>query len=290
MLKKYRGRKPIRSISVDDLIKAADEWDKRYLEVTIRSLELYDRDQLQTLQEKFLSKRCKDEFNQVNPYSKRLWLSELLKEFLAAHRILHGRSWQEAFDRGKVGCVFATFTHRGWSCSDRDIQFDLKAAKQKIRNALVGCNFVACFEAAVYKNEQYDDGKLISFHCHALAWSNSEAYLRRLQRRIKPRFKPILGNKSGVRFDSRKSETSLANSLLYMGKMPVMGKRTYPKRGGRTGQRNSKIMFRSRKNLFHALKKNKTFDFWLAGGEGGRILRRSKNRLVEKYRQDYRSA
>jgi hypothetical protein len=82
-----------------------------------------------------------------------------------------------------------TFTHKEWACADNNIQFNIGRAKQMVRNALMGTDFIGCFEAAVYNNEERETdgvvGKLISFHCHAISWASSYSLLSRLRSRFK---------------------------------------------------------------------------------------------------------
>jgi hypothetical protein len=200
---------------------------------------------------------------------------------------LFGRSWQKDLKYRKVACGFITLTHEEWACADVNIQFDLKRAKQQVRAAFAKTNFVASFDVAPYKNENWqtegETGKLICFHCHAIVWSGSLSGLRRLQNKIQGRFKPILGKSRGVHMKALKTESDLAGTLTYMAKMPVLGKRTVPK-NGKTTQRDANVSFRTRRELFHALKDYSTFDFWLAGGEGTAILRRPRNRLKAEYK------
>jgi hypothetical protein len=275
-------------LSVDELIKRAEEWDKRYLTATVHSLELYDGDDADDLQRQFLSKRSKGAFKLTNPYAKRLWLPKLMDSFLKSRQRFYGRSWEEDLRSGKVVCALVTFTHEGWACADTNIQFDLGAAKKKVRNALAGLDYIANFEPAVYKNENWltngVEGKLISFHCHAVVWVGSASSMYRLASRIHPRFRPILGNGRGVHTKMIRSEVELANTIPYLAKLPAMGKRTELTKTRKKRQCNSKMTFSSRRNLFHALKGHSTFDTWLAGGEGVRILREPRVELQRKYK------
>ena len=147
---------------------------------------------------------------------------------------------------------------------------------------MAGTNFVACFEAVVYRNEYwYTDGtrgNLVSFHCHAIVWMGSLSGLRRLKQRIEGRFKPILSD-SGVQVSKMKS---VASALAYMAKLPVLGKRTVRKRSGKIGQEDTTISYRSRRNLFHAFKDYGTFDLWLGGKDGARALRSARQSAKDK--------
>lgn len=289
----FRKRKQRRRVTLEQLISQAEEWDRKYLDVVVHSLEVYDSESRGQIVHDFLSRRNRGAFNLTNPHSKRLWLPELLKSFLYWRRKRYGRSWQSDLEDGQVACALVTLTHQDWACADTNIQFDLQRAKQKVRNALAGTNFIACFEAAPYKNETWvtdgEIGKLICFHCHAIAWPKRWSDLDRLREYIKPRFTPILGNPSGIRIDRLKAEDDLQRALRYMTKMPFLGYGTITNGQGKKTQRSSKITFHSRRQLFHALKQHSLFDFWLGGGEGTHILREPRNRLKKKYKPATRS-
>ena len=284
---KKRVPKKRKLITIDELIKKADEWDKTWLEVTVHALEIHDRDEVDELRREFLSHKNRGAFHLTNHHSKRLWVTALLQSFLNSRSKLYGRGWQDDLQYRKVACALITFTHKGWACADTNIQFDLKRAKQKVRAALAKTNFIANFEAAPYRDEKWEtggeSGKLISFHCHAIAWSGSLSGLRRLQKRIQGRFKPLLGKERGVHLKELPTENDLAGTVVYLAKMPVLGKRIVPTNGRRI-QRDSRVTFSTRRQLFHALKDYSTFDFWLAGGEGKAILRRPRNKLKKQYR------
>jgi hypothetical protein len=288
---KFKKIKPV--LTLDELIRRAEEWDSRYLEATVHALELYDRADVYDLEREFLSKRNRGAFKLTNPHSKRLWIPKLIESFLNSRQQRHGRSWDEDLRDSKVAVGFVTFTHRAWACADSNIRFDFKRAKQKVRNALAGTSFIANFEAAVYRNEPWviggKEGKLICFHCHALVWAGSLSGLRRLQQRIQGRFDPMLGNENGVHLREVHDEDELARSLVYLTKVPTLGYRTTKTKSGKKRQAHAKMTFSSRRNLFHALKDRSTFDFWLAGGEGRRVLSIPRSQLRKKYKPAHSS-
>ena len=152
-----------------------------------------------------------------------------------------------------------------------------------VRNALMGTDFIGCFEAAVYNNEEWETdgvvGKLISFHCHAISWASSYSLLSRLRSRIKGRFEPILGNRFGVRFAKLKTEKDLVTAVAYIAKMPTLGYRTFKRENGKKRQESSKLSFKSRHHLFTALKKYDLFKFWLSGGDGVKAIRAARAKL-----------
>ena len=157
----------------------AENWDDKYSKAVVHAVELYENpdDLVQTI-EKFLGKKSRGAFRSTNPYSKQLWLRSLIKAFIKSYirqrpdGDSHIKHFSDCFDDPLVACAMVTFTHRGWICSDRNIQFDLEKAKQKVRNALVGCNHISAFEVAYYTNENWItdgiEGRLVSFHCHSL--------------------------------------------------------------------------------------------------------------------------
>lgn len=270
----------------DELIKAAEQFDQRYLEFTVHALEVHQPEERDELVKKFLSKRATDEFCLANPHSKRLFLGELLQSMLR-HAPRLGRR-DPSHDDLREACALVTIVHRDWARADCDAEFDIKTAKRKIRNALAGTGFIARFEAEMYKNEFWERsgrrGKLISFHCHAIVWSSSRSGLRRLQRKIQGRFTPILSKKRGVHMKDIDDQSELAASLVYISKLPSKGKRTVPN-GSRKTQAPCRISLRTRLHLFNEMKKHKIFDYWLAGGAGARILSEAKSATLRQSRK-----
>jgi len=188
-------------------------------------------------------------------------------------------------NRGLVACALVTFTDENWACPDTAIEFDLNRAKQKVRNALKGLSYVAAFEAAHYTNEEWEKngkrGKLVSFHCHAVVWATHKSQLARRRFRIKPRFRPILGNKTGVRFDVLKKADDLCRAIRYQAKMPARGYRTVAQASGKKTQTSAKLSYLARYRLFTALAQYDLLDFWLAGGEGKWIFHSARKNLAE---------
>lgn len=289
--KKNRRGGKYKPVSLDELIKDADGYDQRYADIIVHSLELYDSDQRHHLAQKFLSRKNRGAFHATNRHSKRLWIAALMDEFTSLQPREHGRSWQQALDT-KVACALVTLIHEDWACVDTNIEFDLGKAKQKIRNALAGTNFICRIEAAPYLNEKCEIngvvGNLISFHGHAITWGGSRSSLDRVRSRIQQRFRPIpiLGNESGVQFKALKNEGDIVAALVYAGKMPLFGKQTMVSADGKKTQRDTnKISYKTHRALFHALKKHDLFKFWLSGGrEASSILRNARNRLKEKHK------
>jgi hypothetical protein len=279
---------------IDEFVAEANKWDDLYLHFTIHAVELYhDQSQVREIILEFLGRKNRAEFKLTNPFSKRIWLRELLSAFLSdpkrpktKHEKEYGRvGMLTGLKRGLVACALVTFTDENWACPDTAIEFDLNRAKQKVRNALNGLSFVAAFEAAHYVNEEWEKngkrGKLVSFHCHAVVWATHKSQLARRRFRIKPRFRAILGNKSGVRFDVLKKADDLCKAIRYQAKMPARGYRTVAQANGKKTQKVANLSYAQRYRLFTALAHYDLLDFWLAGGEGRWIFRSARKSLAE---------
>ena len=273
-------------LDVDEFVAEARKWDDLYLYSTIHAVELYERPyQVKQVIQEFLTGKSLGDFKATNPFAKRIWLKELLIAFYGHECNSKSQAQDEdeggrfplmaGLKEGRVVCALVTFTDESWACPDTHIEFDLSRAKQKVRNALNGLSYVAAFEAACYVNEKWEkagkEGNLVSFHCHTVVWATSRAQLSRRRTRIKPRFRPILGNKSGVRFDALKKAEDVCKALRYQAKMPALGYRTDRVGWGKKRQRSAKLSYRSRYLLFQALQPYDLLDFWLSK------RRRSKN-------------
>jgi hypothetical protein len=285
--KSRRYRKLFGPVNIDELIQKAEEYDDLYLEVITHSVELYS-DRADEVIEEFLSRKNRGAFSLTNPHSKRIWLVELLNRFLAEHRQRAGTKWRDA-ERDQAAFALVTLIHKGWACSQNNIQFDLARAKQKVRNALAGTNFIANFDAALYTNEDWKTdgvlGKLVSFHCHAVVWAKNYTALERLRSSIRPRFEPILDKSNGAHFKALKTVDDAAGALTYQSKMPFLGYCTkVDAKGKKTQFSTPKLTFLSRWHLFEELNKYSLFDFSLGGGAGAHILRTARNRLKSKYK------
>ena len=168
-------------------LRVSDKWDREYY--TALSSAIIQRKGLKhgsRLINKYLSRERRLDFNLVNPHSRKIMRRELLIAASALERRLY---------RPGTVVMLASFVDRAWACCDRSITFDLHAAKQKVRNALAGMNYIAVFEPAVYPDLEFelDDktGDLISFHCHSLWWDTSESKIRRQKKNIKERFEHV---------------------------------------------------------------------------------------------------
>jgi hypothetical protein len=285
------------NVEVDEIVAGARKWDDIYLKSTVHAVELYEDPYVvkQVIQQ-FLSGRNKGGFKLTNPWSKRIWLRELLIAFYGRDSNYRGREegrfpLMAGLKEGRVVCALVTFTDEGWACPDTAIEFDLARAKQKVRNALTGLSFVAAFEAAHYVNEKCEknrkQGNLISFHCHAVVWATHYSQLTRRRKRIKPRFRPILGSKTGVRFDALRKAEDVCKAVRYQAKMPARGYRTVARTNGKKTQKMADLSYRQRFRLFKALQQYDLLDFWLAGGEGKTIFGAARKKLAGHRRRHH---
>jgi hypothetical protein len=296
-------------VDVDEIVAGTRKWDDLYLGSTIHAVELYeDRRKVKQVIQEFLSGRNKRAFKLTNPSSKRAWLRELLIAFYSNDTWRKESGAQMPKDNpisypyierrvplmaglkeGRVVCALVTFIDESWACPDTAIEFDLTRAKQKVRNALTGLSFIATFEAAYYVNEKWKkygkEGNVISFHCHAVVWATHYSQLARRRKRIKPRFRPILGSKTGVRFDRLKKTDDVCRAVCYQAKMPARGYRTVVKPNGKKTQKAAKLSFWQRYQLFKGLQQYDLLDFWLAGGEGKTIFGAARKKLAEHRRK-----
>jgi hypothetical protein len=121
----------------------------------------------QTVQ-KYLGRGLRGEFNLVNPWARKTFRECVLAEIADLED-------PKIFTEGTV--MLATFAHRGWVCCDRAYEFDFVKAKQKVRNAFEGMDYIAVFEPAVYPESEWTTngttGCLVSFHC--TPWSGAPA-------------------------------------------------------------------------------------------------------------------
>ena len=88
----------------------------------------------------YLSQEKLADFNLVNPYARKVFREHLLME------VADVEGGQFA---GGGAVMLATFADHAWACCDRALNFDFDKAKQKIRNALSGMDYIAAIEAGV---------------------------------------------------------------------------------------------------------------------------------------------
>lgn len=281
-------RRSRRRLTIEECISRAIHYDRKYLDVTVHSIDLYDPQKKSELVHEFLSRENRGAFKATNPHSSRLLMAELLDAF-ANNLPKAGRD-----DEEMAPCALVTITHEAWTCADSNIDFDLRAAKKKARAALAATNYIACFEPGHYVNCYYRDlgssyygsadGRLVSFHCHAIVWASSRYKLDQLRKRLQRRFRPIPGNRSYINVSRLRTQEDAGRAVVYMSKAPYLGYTKTVKEGGATGQKTTaRIPHKARMRLFNEMSKYKTFDLWLAGGHGVAPLRDARNRLIAQY-------
>jgi hypothetical protein len=217
---------------------------------------------------KYLSQEKLAEFNLVNPYARKVFRKYLLMELADVE------GWQ--FPSGGA-IMLANFADHAWACCDRACKFDFDKAKQKIRNALSGMDYIAAFEAGVYPHTQWTTdgitGCLVSFHCHAVVWSTSKSVLRRHQKKIAARFKPVHeDDKKLPVLNNLKTMKDLLKAIRYFTKMTLEG---YRRKSSGT-QEHVPLDAGHHYRLFKFLRERSLFDAWLAGGKGTEVLRHAK--------------
>jgi hypothetical protein len=207
---------------LNQFLKSAEKWDRKYLKVATKAIAALspNGEIAERRIKKYLSKDRAEEFNLANSFSRAVFRRHLL---LAATELE-----DDLYQAGRV-VMMATFVDQGWAFPDHEIGFDFKAAKQKIRNAFFGMDYIGAFEPAVYPNEKWQTesgtGSLVSFHAHVIVWSTSESKLRRHKAKIAKRFTPLAGDEalSFPRLDNLKTLLEFRKSLRYAAKMPVEG-------------------------------------------------------------------
>lgn len=277
-----------KALSVDAVLRRAKRWDGRYLRVTLHAVEVSDADddRKAELIDEFLSYSNRHAFKATNPFSKQMFLPAVLDALLKDQERLGRRTWgreyAERHEADDIVFAMVTFSDVGWACSDRDIEFDLGAAKQKVRNALRGVDFLARFEAAHYVNEYHVvdgvKGNLILFHCHALVWASSHSKLKRMRQQMHARFKPVAWAKTGMRLQ-RVPVEDVPRVVGYIAKMHTLGYRHLTD-GKSNRQDHAAVRPGSRYRFFSHMRQHSLFDFWFAGGEGKVPLRKARKHLV----------
>lgn len=278
-------RKPV---CMETLFDEALKYDERYLEAAVHAVELYDSyDQARERIREFLSRKSRWDFKATNLYSKQIWFHGLIGSYLNSN-LRDMRPEGEREDEPRFKCGMITFTHGDWVCADVDFKFDLEKAKQKVRNALAGMTFIACFEAAYYVNEKVTKngktGNLVSFHYHAIVWASSTFRLKKVRMFSKSRFKPILRCKSAVRLDVIKSAEDVCGTIRYMTKMPFYGYRTVVE-NGKTKQKKAHLSDRQKYKIISAMGAYDMIDLWLAGGKGAELLAGTKISINRRRRE-----
>jgi hypothetical protein len=226
--------------------------------------------------QKYLSDDRLGDFNLVNPYPRKVFRKHLLLEVAD----LENPTITAA---GVV--MLATFADREWACCDRAYDFDFGKARQKVRNAFAGMDFIAVIEAGVYPESKWTTGKtsgcLVSFHCHAMVWSTSKSKLRRHKQAIAARFEPVFEGETTTYpvLNDLKAIADVLRVLRYMSKLPLEGYRK-ERKGGKVSQEHAELEAGHHYRLFKFLRVRSLFDAWFAGGEGSAILRQVRRKIT----------
>ncbi len=271
-------------MNLEKFLNPSGNWDSKYRKSLIAAIRQYQPERADAIIQRYLSRKRRAEFNMVNTYSRQIFRWELL----AMATNLDTNLFQPDLVR-----MLATFTPRDWAHCDRDITFDYDTAKQKLRNAFTGMNFIGVIEPAYYPKVEWERdgrvGRLISFHAHVLVWDTSESKLRRHQRKIRARFLPVdADDRSTPTLNLLKTLEDLAKVLRYCTKMPWEGydkkkkeNATEESGGGKRRpisieQRHVKLKAIHHYRLFNFLRKHTLFDAWLGGGNGAKLLRETR--------------
>lgn len=282
-------------MDLERFLKASENWDAKYRKAVIAAIRQYQPDRAEDIMARYLSRGRCAEFNWVNIYSRRIFRKELLQVVLDRA--------QKLFRPGIV-VMLASITDFDWACCDRNIQFDFRSTKQKIRNAFTGMNFIGVIEPAYYPRVPWmrDDqiGCLISFHAHLVVWDTSASKLRRHQREIRSRFTPVdPDDRSTPTLNLLKGLTDLMTVVRYSTKMPFEG---YDKKRGGAKDVGADSMDPDRSSgsvtqthtdlqpihhyrLFRFMRKHRLFDAWLGGGDGGKLLRDARKAALRVARR-----
>jgi hypothetical protein len=260
-------------------LKSAEKWDRKYLKVAKEAITALSPNEeiAERRIRKYLSKDRRDEFNLANSHSRALFRRHLL--------LVASELEDELYQSDRV-VMMATFVDQSWAFPDRKIGFDFKAAKQKVRNAFEGFDFIGAFEPAVYPDEELTTesgrGSLVSFHAHVIVWSTSESKLRRHQLKVAKRFTPLAGDEklSFPRLDKLKTTADFRTTLRYATKMPVDGYERVEE-NDEISQRHANLGNVHYYRLIGFLRHHTVFDAWFAGGEGSQILKSAKSQSIE---------
>jgi hypothetical protein len=283
-------------MDLEKCLNASDKWDTRYRKAVTAAIRQYQPDRADKIIQRYLAPARRAEFNWVNIYSRRIFRKELLKGALELAQNLF---------RPGTAVMLASIAEFDWACPDQNIQLDFRSAKQKIRNAFTGMNFIGVIEPAYYPRVPWirDDhiGCLISFHAHLVVWDTSVSKLRRHQREIRRLFTPVdPDDRSTPTLHLLKGLKDLMKVFRYSTKMPFEG---YDKKRGGAGDVDGEdAMDPDRKSssvtqfhtdlqpihhyrLFRFMRKYRLFDAWLGGGGGSDLLRETRKASVRAARE-----
>jgi hypothetical protein len=260
-------------------LKSAEKWDRKYLSAAKAAITALSPNEeiVERRIRKYLSEGRRDEFNLANPYSRALFRRHLLASASEFE--------DELYQPGRV-VMMATFVDQSWAFPDHEIEFDFEAAKQKVRNAFSGMDYIGAFEPAVYPDEKLTTesgtGSLVSFHAHVIVWSTSESKLRRHKSKIAERFTPLVGDEklSFPRLDKLKTTADFRTTLRYASKMPTKGYERVEE-NDEMSQRHASLENIHYYRFISFLRHHTIFEAWFAGGEGSEILKSAKSQSIE---------
>jgi hypothetical protein len=270
--------------NMNQFLRFSDKMDAEYIAALQAAIYHFEGQEIgaKTIS-KYLSQDRLANFNLVNPYSRKVFREHLLMEVAD----LEGLQFAAG---GAI--MLATFADRTWACCDRACNFDFAKAKQKIRNALSGMDYIAVIEAAVYPHTKWTtDGKtgcLVSFHCHAVVWDSSKSKVRRHKAKIAARFEPVHldDTKTFPVLNNLKTMKDLLKVIRYLTKMTLEGYRR--KSSGRKTIVQEHVCLNADHHyrLFKFLRGRSLFDAWLAGGKGTEVLRHAKKAATKSVRAE----
>jgi hypothetical protein len=251
--------------SLKGLLRTSLKWDQKYLKALVRSIHEHSRCPGADLA--FLFQQAPLECSVVCPRTRHAWRTRLL------NTIFH--SSDQIFGTGAV--MLATFIDREWAVCDQMLkQFDLDAAKQKVRNAMKGMNFIGVFEPAQYVNKQWKTkgriGNLVAFHCHMIVWDTSVSKLRRHKKAIADRFSPIDPGRSYPMLNNLRTLRNLLTVTRYLTKMPFEGYSSNARSNGSIALASAALDPAHHYTMFQHLKTYSVDDVWFAGGAGAWML------------------
>ncbi len=277
-------------MDLERFLRASEKWDAKYRKAVIAAIRQYQPDRAEDIIARYLSRERCAEFNWVNTYSRQIFRKELLTVTLGMVPKLF---------RPGIAVMLASITDFDWAYPDRNIQFDFRSAKQKIRNAFTGMNFIGVIEPAYYPRVPWmrdnRKGCLISFHAHLVVWDTSVSKLRRHQKEIRKRFTPVDPDGSSLILNLLKGVVDLMTVIRYATKMPFEG---YDKKRGGAGdvgagdsmdpdsssgsvtQIHTDLRPIHHYRLFTFMRKYRLFDAWLGGGDGSDLLRETRKASV----------
>ena len=264
---------------LSQFLQSAEKWDRKYREAAMEAIMAFSPDD-ETAEHRiklYLSKERAEQLNLANSYSRALFRVHLL---MAASELE-----RELYQSGRI-VMMATFVDQDWAFSIQNIGFDFKVAKQKVRNAFEGFDFIGAFEPAVYPKEKRrtksGTGSLVSFHAHVMVWSTSESKLRRHKLKIAKRFTPLAGDEklSFPTLHNLKTILEFRKSLRYVSKMPVEGYERIEE-NDEISQRHANLENIHYYRLAGFLHQHTIFEAWFAGGEGSEILKFAKSKSID---------